>query len=357
MQILVVDPNEPFAILLSEELKREGYTVDMCTRGADALMLARRQHLDLVILDMALADPDALELAHALRETDPAMRLMLIPLMGESLSLQATQLAVQGVLPKPFFLPELPGLIQAALSAPMDGAAPATPAKTPAVGPGAPVSSGKPVSAGPPAEPAPPLDENIFGPEINVEPVIKITPRAETPKQPEKVEPVKPSVPPPPPPVQATPAPSPAPIRAVVPPVVGEGEEGYGISYDAFVAHRLEVERAMNVLLNDVGADAVLLTFGGGLLTWVGGLAQSEAESISRAIIHGWRTSAEVARILGREQVRFEQSIAGGDYMLYALSVEVNAIMGVAVRGSAPLGLMRHHARTTVEQIARLCRA
>ena len=113
----------------------------------------------------------------------------------------------------------------------------------------------------------------------------------------------------------------------------------------------------MNVLLNDVGADAVLLTFGGGLLTWVGGLAQPEAESISRAIIHGWRTSAEVARILGREQVRFEQSIAGGDYMLYALSVEVNAIMGVAVRGSAPLGLMRHHARNTVEQIARLCRA
>ena len=106
-----------------------------------------------------------------------------------------------------------------------------------------------------------------------------------------------------------------------------------------------------------MGADAVLLTFGGGLLTWVGGLAQLEAESISRAIIHGWRTSAEVARILGREQVRFEQSIAGGDYMLYALSVEVNAIMGVAVRGSAPLGLMRHHARNTVEQIARLCHA
>jgi predicted regulator of Ras-like GTPase activity (Roadblock/LC7/MglB family) len=93
------------------------------------------------------------------------------------------------------------------------------------------------------------------------------------------------------------------------------------------------------------------------LLTWVGGLDQLEAESISRAIIHGWRTSAEVARILGREQVRFEQSIAGGDYMLYALSVEVNAIMGVAVRGSAPLGLMRHHARTMADQIAQLCRA
>jgi len=89
----------------------------------------------------------------------------------------------------------------------------------------------------------------------------------------------------------------------------------------------------------------------------VGGLAQAEAESISRAIIHGWRTSAEVARILGREQVRFEQSISGDDYMLYALSVEVNAIMGVAVRGAAPLGLLRHHARATAERIAQICKA
>jgi len=347
MHILVVDPNEPFAILLSEELKREGYTVDMCLRGADALMLARRQHLDLAILDMALADPDAIELAQALRETDATLRLMLIPLMGETLSPRAATLVVQGVLPKPFFLPELPGLIEAALGTSVDGTAPAVPVEAP------------PPATAAPEPAAPPPDENIFGPEVDVEPVIQITPRAEMPKQPEKVEPVRPPVPPPPAPVQVAPSVKTAPPQApaAVPHAPAEDEEGYGISYDAFVAHRLEVERAMNVLLNDVGADAVLLTFGGGLLTWVGGLDQPEAESISRAIIHGWRTSAEVARILGREQVRFEQSIAGGDYMLYALSVEVNAIMGVAVRGSAPLGLMRHHARTTVEQIARLCRA
>jgi len=341
MHILVVDPNEPFAILLSEELKREGYEVDMCLRGADALMLARRQHFDLAILDMALANPDAVELAQTLRETDETMRLMLIPLMGETLSPQAAALAVQGVLPKPFFLPELPGLIEAAFSAPMDGDALATPAETPGHEPDS--SPEMAVSA------TPSPDEDIFGPEIGVEPVIEIAPRAKAPKP---VETARPPVPVPTPVREV-----PMPVTAETPFMAQEGEEGYGISYDAFVTHRLEVERAMNVLLNDVGADAVLLTFGGGLLTWVGGLDQPEAESISRAIIHGWRTSAEVARILGREQVRFEQSIAGGDYMLYALSVEVNAIMGVAVRGSAPLGLMRHHARTTVEQIASLCRA
>lgn len=350
MHILVVDPNEPFAILLSEELKREGYTVDMCLRGADALMLARRQHIDLAIVDMALADPDAIELAQALRAADATLRLMLIPLMGETLSPRAATLPLQGVLPKPFFLPELPGLVETALNAPMDGSAPAAIADAPPVV--------KSTSAPAAASSVPSPDENIFGPEIGVEPPIEVAPRAETPAT------SKSSPPPETAKAASSPAPQTAPVReAPVPVAVREpsiipgDEAGYGISYDAFVAHRLEVEQAMNVLLNDVGADAVLLTFGGGLLTWVGGLEQLEAESISRAIIHGWRTSAEVARILGREQVRFEQSIAGGDYMLYALSVEVNAIMGVAVRGSAPLGLMRHHARTTVEQIARLCRA
>lgn len=333
MHVLVVDPNEAFATLLSEELKRKGYTVDMCMRGADALKAARKRHVDLAVLDMALAEPDAVALGHALRKVDAAMRLMLIPLMGEIMSPQAAALSVQGVLPKPFFLPELPGLIQAAFDAPMGNVAPAARVETP------------PTSA-PAPEPAAP-EEDIFGPEVGVEPVVAMASRAEAPAAAEAVVAVSP--------VRKEPA---APVAANGKAAAEEGAEvAFGISYDAFVAHRLEVERAMNILVEDVGADAVLLTFGGGLLTWVGGLDQNEAESISRAIIHGWRTSAEVARILGREQVRFEQSIAGGDYMLYALSVEVNAIMGIAVRGSAPLGLLRHHARTTVDQIARLCRA
>lgn len=338
MHILLVDPNEAFATLLSEELKRKGYEVDMCLRGADALMVARRQHIDLAILDMALATPDAVELAQALRGTNALMRLMLIPLMGETLSPQAAALSVQGVLPKPFFLPELPGLIEAAFAAPLEGVTSVVRVETP------PVVTTKPSETTTPPVPVP--DVNIFGPEIGVEPVVEIAPREEAPA------PAPASVP-----MPSSTWEMPARGAAETKPASPDAGDSYGISYDVFIAHRLEVEQAMNLLLNDVGADAVLLTFGGGLLTWVGGLDRAEAESISRAIIHGWRTSAEVARILGREQVRFEQSIAGDDYMLYALSVEVNVIMGVAVRGSAPLGLMRHHARNTVDQIARLCRA
>ncbi|HQE91617.1 MAG TPA: response regulator [Anaerolineae bacterium] len=328
MRVLVVDPNEAFATLLSEELKREGYEIDMCLDGTSALAAARRHTIDLAVLDMALVGPDALVLAQQLRNLNANLRLMLIPLMGETLPSQAMSLAVQGVLPKPFFLPELPGLIQAALRAPLAGGVitSETAEPTPVVAESVP----------PPVEEGIAMDEGIFGPEIGAVPARETKQYIIAP------------------PVEMIEMPLPE-MESVE--ISQEGQEGTaGLSYDAFSAHRLEVERLMNALVQDVGADAVLLTFGGGLLTYVGGLAQAEAESISRAIVHGWRTSAEVARILGREQVRFEQSISGDDYMLYALSVEVNAIMGVAVRGAAPLGLLRHHARATAERIAQICK-
>ncbi len=315
MRILVADPNEAFATLLTEELKREGFEVDMCLNGADALAAAQRHAITLAVLDMALSGPDALTLIRHLRNIDAHMRFMLIPLLGETLPPQATALAVQGVLPKPFFLPELPGLIQAALDAPLgeitSTAEPVEPLPT--------VPEPQPLSA----------DESGLELELESEPVVSVESREE---------------------VHIVPPPRETPPEAEPP------SETVGLSYEAYLAHRTEVEQLMNGLVRDVGVSAVLLTFGGGLLTWVGDLAQAEAESIARAIIHGWRTSAEVARILGREQVRFEQSIAGDNYMLYALSIEVNAIMGVVVRGSAPLGLLRHQGRMTAERIAQICK-
>lgn len=111
----------------------------------------------------------------------------------------------------------------------------------------------------------------------------------------------------------------------------------------------------MNGLAQEVGADAVVLTVDDEMATWVGMLSKADAEAMAQAVIQGWVTSAQVARILGREQLRFEQSIAGGDYMLYALSVNAWMILAVAIRGNPALGLLRHRARGAVEEIAGLC--
>ncbi len=305
--ILVVDPNQAFATLLSEELKRQGYNVALCGSGEEALQAARGNLPDLALLDMALEDPAAIALAQQLREIDANMRVMLIPLMGEDLSPQAASISVQGVLPKPFFLPELPDRVEAALNAPVETV----------------------VEEVPPETSSPELE-----PEAQKEPAPapELEPASVTELEDLEMEDVE--------------------LEDVAEMAAGDEQ---GFSYEAFEANRAEIERVMGNLAQEIGADAVLLTFGGGMLSWVGGLARPEAESIARAVIHGWRTSAEVARVLGREQVRFEQSIAGSDYMLYALSVEYNALMAVVVRGAAPLGLLRHRARGAAEMIAQLC--
>ena len=120
MRVLVVDPNVAFATLLSGELGRLGYDVTMCHSGQQAYHAARVETPGLALLDMALEDPDAITLARLLRALDPATRLMLIPMIGESPMLGDDAPSIQGVLPKPFFLPELPDRIQAALGVPLD---------------------------------------------------------------------------------------------------------------------------------------------------------------------------------------------------------------------------------------------
>lgn len=120
MRVLVADPNMAFATLLQEELRRQGYEVVGASTCAESLDQARAGTLDLALLDMALDEPGAVALGQQLRELHPTLRLMLIPLMGESLAPEvATSLAIQGILPKPFFLPELPERIGAALRAPL----------------------------------------------------------------------------------------------------------------------------------------------------------------------------------------------------------------------------------------------
>ena len=113
-RILVVDRNAAFATMLKEMLEADGgYEVSVARRGSDALALLHDESFALTIIDMDL-DPDDLDyrdLIPRVRESQPAMRLMLIPLMGESLSSEVHQLDIQGTLSKPFFADDLlPGI-------------------------------------------------------------------------------------------------------------------------------------------------------------------------------------------------------------------------------------------------------
>lgn len=113
-RILVIDRNEAFATMLKEMLENEGgYQVEVTGSGRQALHLLRRESFDLTIMD---TDLDAAEMTYAdlvrgVRHVNPAMRIVLIPLMGQELPPDAQRLAIQGTLSKPFFADDLlPGI-------------------------------------------------------------------------------------------------------------------------------------------------------------------------------------------------------------------------------------------------------
>ncbi len=118
-RILVVDRNAAFATVLKEMLETEGgYEVNVVPKGSDALALLRDGSFALTIIDMDL-DPDDLDyrdLVPRMRETQPSIRLMLIPLLGENLPSELHQLGIQGVLSKPFFADDLLPSIEEALT-------------------------------------------------------------------------------------------------------------------------------------------------------------------------------------------------------------------------------------------------
>ncbi len=120
-KILVVDRNQAFATMLEQMLETDGgYEVEVAPGGSQALALLRQADFHLTIVDMDL-DPDDLgyrDLVLNIRQIDPTMRLMLIPLMGSDLPPEAHRLGIQGALSKPFFADDLLPSIKDALASP-----------------------------------------------------------------------------------------------------------------------------------------------------------------------------------------------------------------------------------------------
>jgi len=248
-RILIVDADEAFATMLQQFLEETGGIQAVAvSSGQEALKVAASDKYDLAIVDLDLRDVEGPALVRALREEHPRLRLIVIPLEGAEVPPDLAEADVQGALPKPFFLPELPDRIAAAMS--------------------------RPVGGEPAAEAAP----------------------------------------------------------AVLPQLSG-------------------VIRRMSRLAQEVGAEAVLLTQGSELLAQAGRLPEEEVVALATVVSDSWRTSARVAKILGKEQLRFEQSIKGAEHLLYSLALAEDLILSVVVEGRVPLGMIRHRAKEAAEAI------
>lgn len=114
----------------------------------------------------------------------------------------------------------------------------------------------------------------------------------------------------------------------------------------------------LNNLARELNAEAVLLTCGDDLVAYAGQFSRAEAEKLARTVSESWRASARVAAALGREQVRFEQSLhESKDYLLYSLTATRDIVLSVALQAAdRPLGMIRYNTKQTAKDLYSLLR-
>ncbi len=114
--VLIADPNTPFATVVGEALHRMGgYRVELAATGPEAREKAAALRPDLAVVDVDLPDCDVPALIGQLREAVPGLPVVLIPYNRDD---APPGLDIQGVLTKPFFLPDLPELVNKILGQP-----------------------------------------------------------------------------------------------------------------------------------------------------------------------------------------------------------------------------------------------
>jgi predicted regulator of Ras-like GTPase activity (Roadblock/LC7/MglB family) len=240
----------------------------------------------MAIVDMGLQDGDSLELLQTFRDRYPELRLMAIPL--DDLPDDVVSVGLHGILPKPFFLPDIPSRIEEALSRPaedlpngsgLEGAGVESSAEIPRLKAVAPTEV-----VAPPREPA------------------SAIPTAEL------------------------------------------------LAHLASESQRLTDH--LRYLSRELNAEAVLLTYGAELVAYAGQLGRADAERLARVVSESWQASARVAAALGQEKVRFEQSLhEGEDYLLYSRATTSDIVLSVALRADRPLGMIRYNTKQTAQEL------
>lgn len=137
-RILIVEDTIELAEALQNSLEREGYSVAIATRAAQAGALAASHRPDLVVLDLGLPDRDGYSVLEQLRSRgDDAPVLILSARRDEADKLQGFRLGADDYVTKPFGAMELLARIAALLrrherTRGGAGEAPSAPATAPA---------------------------------------------------------------------------------------------------------------------------------------------------------------------------------------------------------------------------------
>ena len=119
-RILVVDDEPQIREMLSMYFTRHGYEAPTAGDSAETLRIVKESPVDVVVLDISLADEDGLKLLEQLKKSEPSLRVIMLTGMGfvEDLLQEAQQKGADGYVSKVMPLDELLLAIQRILKSP-----------------------------------------------------------------------------------------------------------------------------------------------------------------------------------------------------------------------------------------------
>ncbi len=108
MKILVVDDEQKICYLIEALLKLEGYLVDVCLSGTDALERLKNHDYQMLITDLKMPGIDGLELIEKAKKQNPGIRtIMITGYTDVDTVVQALRCGVNDFIKKPFDIFEL----------------------------------------------------------------------------------------------------------------------------------------------------------------------------------------------------------------------------------------------------------
>ena len=114
-RVLVVDDDEKTVELVKLYLNRDGYKVDTAYNGLDALELARKNHPDLIVLDLMLPGMDGLEVCRTVRQESDVPIIMLTARSTDQDKLTGLEVGADDYVTKPFSPRELAARVRVVL--------------------------------------------------------------------------------------------------------------------------------------------------------------------------------------------------------------------------------------------------
>jgi DNA-binding response OmpR family regulator len=114
MRVLVVEDEKKTASFVRKALQNEGFAVDVCVRGDDALTVAGNTPFDGIVLDIMMPGRDGLSVLRQLRERGNKTPVLLLSARGAvNERVEGLNAGADDYLPKPFVIAELVARVRA----------------------------------------------------------------------------------------------------------------------------------------------------------------------------------------------------------------------------------------------------